>query len=202
MDSLFALIQIILIDLSLAGDNAIVIGVAVAALPVRQRKQAMMLGIAAATVLRILMALFATQLLHVAGLLAAGGILLLWVGWKMWREVEALRPSKRKANAKKKVKAEGKLSSAIWQIIIADFSMSLDNVLGVAGVARDHKWQLVIGLCLSIGLMGLASAQIAKLTSRYPKLTYIGIAIVLYVALRMIYDGAEELLILPSRALV
>lgn len=200
MDSLFALTQIVLIDLSLAGDNAIVIGMAVAALPVKQRKQAMTLGIGAATVLRILMALFATQLLHFAGLLAAGGILLLWVGWKMWREMEALRPQK-KIKAKKAEKRESKLSSAVWQIIIADFSMSLDNVLGVAGVARDHKWQLVIGLCLSIGLMALASAQIAKITSRYPRLGYIGIAIVLYVALHMIYDGAEEL-ILPSRALV
>ena len=194
MDALFALVQIILIDLSLAGDNAVVIGVAVAALPPKQRKQAMLLGIAGATALRIFMALFATQLLHIAGLLAAGGILLLWVGWKMWRELRALRPSDNAENTAGTDKAAGKLSTAIWQIIIADVSMSLDNVLGVAGVARDHTWELVIGLCLSIALMGFASAQIAKLAGRYPKIGYIGVAIVLYVALRMIYDGAQELL--------
>ncbi len=194
MAALFALFQIVLIDLSLAGDNAVVIGVAVAALPAHQRKRAMMLGIAGATVLRIVMALFATRLLHVAGLLAAGGILLLWVGWKMGQELRALRPHKSAEGIKHKDSAADKLSTATWQIIIADFSMSLDNVLGVAGVARDHIWQLVFGLCLSVALMGLASSQIAKLATRYPKIGYAGVAIVLYVALHMIYDGVMNML--------
>lgn len=197
MDSLLLLAQIVLIDLSLAGDNAVVIGVAASVLPPKQRKQAMLLGIGAATVLRILMAIFATRILHVAGLLAAGGILLLWVCWKMWREMEAQAPKKKARKEKRKSVSKTKLSAAIAQIVIADVSMSLDNVLGVAGVARDHKLALAFGLMLSIALMGLASTQIAKLAERYPKIAYIGMAIVFYVAVRMIYDGAEQLLLAP-----
>ena len=197
MDSFLALLQIVLIDLSLTGDNALVVGMVAADLPPSQRKRAMIVGLAVATGLRIVMALFAVQLLRVAGLLAAGGVLLLWVCWKMWRE---LHVSRSKEHGKAQTTAK-RFSDTIWQIIIADFSMSLDNTLGVAGVARGHRWELVVGLCLSIGLMGLASAQIAKLAARYPKIGYLAIAIVLYVALHMIYDGAQNL-IHPIHALV
>ena len=188
--SLIDLLQIILIDLSLAGDNAIVVGMAVAALPAAQRKQAMTAGILAATLLRIGMAFFAVKLLAITGLLAAGGLLLLWVGWKMARELHALHHKKHIENQS----AAEKFSAAVWQIILADISMSLDNVLGVAGVARDHMQELVIGLVLSVALMGLASSQIARLTARYPKIGYAGVIIILYTAGRMIYDGALPLL--------
>ncbi len=189
------LVQIVLIDLSLAADNALVVGSAVATLPAAQRKKALTAGIAAATVLRIIMAFFAVQLLHITGLLAAGGLLLLWVGWKMFCEVRFLKP-----HVVIKTNDTQKLSAAVWQIIIADVSMSLDNVLGVAGIARDHMEELVLGLALSVALMGLVSSQIAKLTARYPKAGYVGIAIVIYTALRMIYDGA--IIFYPTHAFV
>ena len=188
MVSLLDLAQIILIDLSLAGDNALVVGMAVAALPVQQRHRATMAGIGAATLLRIIMAFFAVQLLHITGLLAAGGLLLLYVGWKMWSEIRATHHKKLNHD-----KAAKKFSAAVWQIILADVSMSLDNVLGVAGVARDHMQELVIGLGLSVVLMGLVSTQIARLTARYPRIGYIGVAIIFYTAVRMIYDGAVDL---------
>lgn len=189
MISFLNLAQIVMIDLSMAGDNALVVGLAVAALPPKQRRKAMAFGIAVAASLRVVFALFAVQLLHITGLLVAGGLLLLWVGWKMARELHlASRPEL----IEKKSVAD-KFSSAVWQIIIADVSMSLDNVLGVAGVARDHFVELIFGLGLSAALMGLASVKIAGLTAKYPKVGYIGVAIILYVALRMIYDGAIEL---------
>jgi YjbE family integral membrane protein len=162
---------------------------AVAGLPGKQRHRALLFGIGGATFLRILMACFAVQLLHVTGLLAAGGILLLWVCWKMACELHLGFKHK----AVKETPAQ-KFSSAIWQIIIADVSMSLDNVLGVAGVARDHIVELVLGLSLSVILMGAASSQIARLTIRYPKIIYVGIAIVFYTAVNMIWDGSQQLL--------
>jgi len=186
------LAQIILIDLSLAGDNALVVGMAVIALPLAQRKRAMMSGIAAATLLRILMAFFAVRLLHITGLMASGGLLLLWVGWKMAREIHAHQRQQKNTHQGKK-SVEKKFSTAVWQIVLADVSMSLDNVLGVAGVARDHMEELILGLGLSVLFMGLASAQIAKLAERYPKIGYAGIAVILYTALNMIYDGGREL---------
>lgn len=169
----------------MAGDNALVLGMAVAPLPTAERKRALAAGIAAATVLRIILAFFAVQLLHVTGLLVAGGLLLLWVGWKMARDLHVMR---QKTHAKTQTPAK-KFTQAIWQIALTDISLSLDNVLGIAGVARDHKVELIIGLVLSVGLMGLASSQIARLTARYPKLFYAGVVVVLYTALRMIYDG-------------
>jgi len=182
----FDLLQIILIDLSLAGDNALVVGMAVSALPEARRKRAMIAGIAGATVLRIVMAIFAVQLLRVTGLMAAGGILLLWVGWKLGREIRAAKVSQGKSDVKS-------FSMAVWQIIVADISMSLDNVLAVAGVARNHVWELVIGLGLSVVLMGVASTQISRLTTRYPKIGYVGVVIILYTALRMIYGGGDSI---------
>jgi YjbE family integral membrane protein len=199
-----ALLQVIAIDLVLAGDNAIVIGLAAAGLPADQRKKAILIGVLAATVLRILFAVITVQLLAVLGLLLVGGILLLWVCWKMWRELrtsqeeeqeatEALSNSDLDGDKGVARKAPRKtLAQAAMQIVIADVSMSLDNVLAVAGAAREHLTVLIIGLVLSIGLMGLAASFIARLLHRYRWIAYVGLLIILYVALDMIYRGILE----------
>ncbi|AUX76776.1 MULTISPECIES: TerC family protein [Sinorhizobium] len=187
---LLALMQVIVIDLVLAGDNAVVIGLAAAGLPIEQRKKAILVGIIAATVLRIVLAAFTVQLLAIIGLLLAGGILLLWVCWKMWREIRSGGHEELgldDANAPKKT-----FRQAATQIVVADVSMSLDNVLAVAGAAREHPTVLVFGLMLSIALMGVAATFIAKLLARYHWIAYVGLAIILYVALDMIYRGALE----------
>lgn len=196
-----ALLQVITIDLVLAGDNAVVIGLAAAGLPVHQRGKAIMVGILVATVLRIAFASVTVQLLEIIGLLLVGGLLLLWVCWKMWREIRGSahpdiaggqlgagcgQPSARNMAATKS------FGQAAWQIIVADVSMSLDNVLAVAGAAREHPTVLVIGLVLSIGLMGFAASLIARILDRHRWIAYIGLAIVLYVALDMIYRGTQE----------
>jgi YjbE family integral membrane protein len=199
-----ALLQVIAIDLVLAGDNAIVIGLAAAGLPADQRKKAILIGIIAATVLRIGFAAITLQLLQILGLLLVGGILLLWVCWKMWRELRTSHEERNAADealsdtdldASGAIADKGKRKSfaqAAMQIVIADVSMSLDNVLAVAGAARDHPTVLVIGLVLSIALMGIAASFIARLLNRYPWIAYIGLLIILYVALDMIYRGAIE----------
>jgi YjbE family integral membrane protein len=195
-----ALLQVIAIDLVLAGDNAIVIGLAAAGLPAEQRKKAILIGVLAATALRILFAAIAVQLLAILGLLLVGGILLLWVCWKMWRELRTSHEDEKEAtealsNAHGAVstrKPRKTLMQAATQIVIADVSMSLDNVLAVAGAARDHFDVLIIGLILSIALMGLAASFIARLLHRYRWIAYIGLLIILYVALDMIYRGALE----------
>ncbi len=196
-----ALLQVIAIDLVLAGDNAIVIGLAAAGLPAAQRKKAILIGVLAATVLRILFAAVAVRLMAILGLVLVGGILLLWVCWKMWRELRTSHEDEVEATealaGASKHQAEGRgprktLMQAATQIVIADVSMSLDNVLAVAGAARDHFSVLVIGLILSIGLMGLAASFIAKLLHRHRWIAYIGLLIILYVALDMIYRGALE----------
>ncbi len=199
-----ALMQVIGIDLVLAGDNAIVIGLAAAGLPKELRAKAILVGIAAATVLRIGFALVTTQLLQIVGLLLAGGILLLWVCWKMWRELradhaEAVRAEEaltgQDLNLDGTVAGGGPrktLSQAVWQIVIADISMSLDNVLAVAGAAHGHPTVLVIGLVLSIALMGLAASFIARLLSRYHWIAYVGLAIIVYVALKMMWEGWHQ----------
>ncbi|OBQ87519.1 MULTISPECIES: TerC family protein [unclassified Mesorhizobium] len=203
--SLTALVQVIAIDLVLAGDNAIVIGLAAAGLPTEQRKKAILIGVVAATVLRILFAAVTVKLLAIVGLLLAGGILLLWVCWKMYRELrtshadeheatEALANSDLDSDKAVAGKAPRKtLGQAALQIVVADVSMSLDNVLAVAGAARDHFWVLIVGLVLSIGLMGLAASFIARLLHRYRWIAYIGLLIILYVALDMVYRGAMEI---------
>ena len=203
-DALVALFQVITIDLVLAGDNAIVIGLAAAGLPKEQRNKAILVGIIAATVLRILFAGVTTQLLQILGLLLVGGILLLWVCWKMWRELtqtsaeesealEAMTSEDTNADGTVAGKAPRKtFAQAAWQIVIADVSMSLDNVLAVAGAARDHTEVLIFGLILSIGLMGLAATFIAKLLQRHRWIAYVGLLIILYVALEMIYRGVLE----------
>lgn len=204
LEALTALLQVIMIDLVLAGDNAIVIGLAAAGLPKEQRTKAILIGIIAATVLRIGFAAATTQLLQIVGLLLAGGILLLWVCWKMWRELrtsheeevqgeEALENADLDQDGEVAGAAPRKtLGQAAFQIVIADVSMSLDNVLAVAGAAREHPEVLVFGLLLSIALMGIAASFIARLLSKHRWIAYVGLAIILYVALEMIYRGAME----------
>lgn len=194
---LLAFIQIVLIDISLAGDNAIIIGMAAAGLAAHERKKAVIAGIIAATVLRIIFAIFAVQLLGITGLLAAGGLLLLWVSWKMYQEIRLRKEEEQAAKVLSNKGADGgkkKLSAAIWQIVVADVSMSLDNVLAVAGVARDHMMMLVAGLGLSVVLMGVASSWIARLTAKHHWIAYLGLAIVFYTALHMIWDGSHQLM--------
>lgn len=200
-EALTAFLQVVMIDLVLAGDNAIVIGLAAAGLPQEQRTKAILLGIIAATVLRIGFAGVTTQLLQVVGLLLAGGLLLLWVCWKMWRELRAghvesdaisisgINPD---GTATLSGGQQKTLGQAALQIVIADVSMSLDNVLAVAGAAREHPYVLIFGLGLSVVLMGVAAGFIAKLLQKHRWIAYVGLAIILYVALEMIWRGAHE----------
>ena len=199
---LTALFQVIMIDLVLAGDNAIVIGLAAAGLPEGQRKKAILIGILAATILRIGFASVTVQLLQIIGLLLAGGVLLLWVCWKMWRELRTShhhQPKLQSLSAASTIDATApvraikrRLSQAVWQITIADVSMSLDNVLAVAGAAREHPMILIFGLALSIALMGLAANFIARLLEKHRWIAYVGLAIILYVAFDMCYRGVLE----------
>jgi YjbE family integral membrane protein len=211
-EALSALLQVIMIDLVLAGDNAIVIGLAAAGLPKDQRAKAILIGIIAATVLRIAFASITTQLLQVVGLLLAGGVLLLWVCWKMWRELRTSHSDEtqgEEALAGLDIDKDGNVAGtaprktfaqAAWQIVIADVSMSLDNVLAVAGAAREHPTVLIFGLILSIALMGIAASFIARLLHRHRWIAYVGLAVILYVSLEMIYRGTLEVLPLVNGA--
>jgi YjbE family integral membrane protein len=200
MDSLFAftpdfiaaLVQVIMIDLVLAGDNAVVIGLAAAGLPSERRPRVILVGIIVATVLRLAFAAVAIELLEIVGLLLAGGILLLWVCWKMWRELQEQRAHRIDSSAIVKEAPRKTFAQAAWQIVLADISMSLDNVLAVAGAARDHPAALVFGLVLSIVLMGVAANFVARLLTRHRWIAYIGLAIILYVSGDMIWRGALE----------
>jgi YjbE family integral membrane protein len=203
-EAIAALFQVIMIDLALAGDNAIVVGMAAAGLPAEQRTRAIVLGMMGATALLILFAGLTTQLLKLFGLLFAGGVLLLWVCWKMWRELRASAEEEEAIEAVEgyDINADGTiaghaprktLAQAAGQIIIADLSMSLDNVLAVAGAAREHPAVLIFGLGLSILLMGVAARFIAGLLHRYRWIAYVGLAVILYVALGMVIRGAPEL---------
>jgi YjbE family integral membrane protein len=204
-EAITAFFQVIMIDLVLAGDNAIVIGLAAAGLPHEQRTKAILIGIGAATALRIVFAGITTQLLRLVGLLFAGGLLLLWVCWKMWRELRASVEQEQEAAealADYDINANGTIAAhiprktfaqAAGQIIVADVSMSLDNVLAVAGAAREHPVVLIFGLALSIGLMGVAASFIARLLQNHRWIAYVGLAMILYVALEMVYRGAHEL---------
>ncbi|MGF6229977.1 YjbE family integral membrane protein [Inquilinus ginsengisoli] len=218
---LTALVQVVIIDVALAGDNAIVVGMAAAGLAAEERRRAILWGIVAATVLRIVFALFTTQLLQIVGLLFAGGILLLWVCWKLWRELRAdhaaeaaalnggeaaeaggggsgggnplpLAPSREGRGDSKGVPTKT-FRQAVTQIVLADVSMSLDNVLAVAGTARDHLEVLIVGLALSVALMGLAANFVARLLHRHRWIAYVGLLIILYVAVVMMWDGAHEI---------
>ncbi len=188
---LTALLEVIGIDLALAGDNAVVIGLAAAGLPPELRKRAILIGILAATVLRIILALAATWVMGFPGVLLIGGLLLCWVCWNMWRELQAGPDHAEDHALKAKPKTFGQ---AALQIILADVSMSLDNVLAVAGAAREHPSVLVVGLIFSITLMGLAANFIAGLLTRHRWIAYLGLAIIVYVALGMIWRGVHDIL--------
>ena len=203
LSELSALAQVVVVDLVLAGDNAIVVGLVAAGLPRDQRAKVILTGIVAATVLRVCFAVVTTQLLQIIGLTLAGGLLLLWVTWKLWREIRA-----QKSHAKAKAASQGgaaahaddpigppkSMRQAVIQIVLADISMSLDNVLAVAGISLEHTWVLVFGLVLSVALMGLAAALIAGLLKRFPWVSYIGLAIIFYVAVKMIYSGSIDVM--------
>jgi YjbE family integral membrane protein len=202
--AMFALLQVILIDLVLAGDNAIVIGMAAARVPEVDRRKVIFWGLFAAVVLRVILATITVKLLAVIGLMFAGGILLLWVTWRFWRDLKQARDDKRVAAAHAlqhvtppplaPLVGDAAVRRAVMQIVVADLSMSLDNVLAVAGAARQHVEILAVGLLLSIGLMGVAANFVAKLLQRYPWISYAGIFIVLYVALSMTFRGAMMIL--------
>jgi YjbE family integral membrane protein len=194
--ALTALLEILAIDIVLAGDNAIVVGALAAGLPADQRKKVIMIGVAAALVLRIAFALIVTQLLQIVGLVLAGGILLVWVAWKMWRELrhsgESPGSDEVAGDEHSGLKPAKTFASAAWGVAVADVRMSLDNVLAVAGAARDHPWILVFGLVLSVILMGIAANFIAKYIERYRWIAYVGLVVILWVAGKMIWDGWHD----------
>ena len=188
-----AFLQVLMIDLVLAGDNAIVVGALAAGLPPEQRKKVIMLGVLAALVLRIIFALVVTQLMQIIGLILVGGLLLLWVSWKMWRDLHHAGESGGSAeivgDEHSGLKPAKSFAGAAWAVAIADVSMSLDNVLAVAGAARDHPGILIVGLIFAVILMGVAANIIAKYIERYRWIAYVGLLVILYVAGKMIYDG-------------
>ncbi len=182
--------QVLMIDIMLAGDNAIVVGALAAGLPADQRRKVILIGILAALLLRIIFALMVTQLMQVVGLILAGGILLLWVAWKMYREIRHVPDDpETEANEASGLRPAKSFAGAAWAVALADVSMSLDNVLAVAGAARDHPGILMIGLLLSVALMGLAANLIAKYIDRYRWIAWIGLLVILWVAGKMIYEG-------------
>ena len=188
-----AFIQVLMIDLVLAGDNAIVVGALAAGLPPEQRRKVILIGVIAALVLRILFALIVTQLLQIVGLILAGGLLLLWVSWKMYRELHHAGQSKGSpevsGDESSGLRPAKSFAAAAWAVAVADVSMSLDNVLAVAGAARDHPGIMIVGLIFAVALMGIAANLIAKYIERYRWIAYFGLLVILYVAGKMIYDG-------------
>ena len=195
-EAIAAFFEILAIDIVLAGDNAIVVGALAAGLPPEQRKKVIMIGVAAALVLRIGFALIVTQLLQIVGLVLAGGLLLLWVAWKMWRELrhkgESPGSEEIVGDEHSGTRAAKTFASAAWGVAVADVSMSLDNVLAVAGAARDHPWVLVFGLILSVVLMGVAANFIARYIERYRWIAWIGLLVIIWVALKMVWEGAHN----------
>jgi YjbE family integral membrane protein len=190
-----AFLQVLMIDVVLAGDNAIVVGALAAGLPAKQRQRVIMTGIVAALVLRIAFALVVSWLLGIIGLIFAGGILLLWVAWKMWRELHTEGSGDSPeihGDESSGVRAAKSFAGAAWAVAIADVSMSLDNVLAVAGAARDHPGILIVGLIFAVALMGVAANIIAKYIERFRWIAYIGLLVILYVAGKMIYDGLVD----------
>ena len=194
-EQFWPLLQVILVDLVLAGDNAIIIALVAASVPSSIRQRVIWIGIAGAALMRIGFALVTVQLLEITGLLLAGGLLLLWVCWKLWRELA--KHNLAKAQQDRQPEQTGKpktTSNAIFQIMLADVSMSLDNVLAVAGVARDDSLILIIGLALSVALMAFAATLVARLLEKHRWIAYAGLAIILYVALSMIWSGTLEVM--------
>ena len=195
-DAITAFFEILVIDIVLAGDNAIVVGALAAGLPADQRKKVIMIGVAAALVLRIFFALLVTQLLQIVGLILAGGLLLVWVAWKMWRELrhdgQSAGSPEIEGDEHSGLRSSKTFLSAAWGVALADVSMSLDNVLAVAGAARDHPQILVFGLILSVILMGVAANFIARYIERYRWIAYVGLVVIIYVAGKMIWDGLND----------
>lgn len=191
--ALAAFFQVLMIDLVLAGDNAIVVGALAAGLPADQRRKVIIIGVLAALVLRIAFALVVTQLMQIVGLIFIGGLLLVWVSWKMWRELrhvgESAGSPEVEGDENSGLKPAKSFAGAAWAVAIADVSMSLDNVLAVAGAARAHPGIMIVGLIFAVALMGLAANIIAKYIERYRWIAYFGLAVILYVAGKMIYDG-------------
>ena len=194
VSQLTALVSVILIDVVLAGDNAVVVGTAAAGLPAAEQRKVIFYGSAMALVFRIIFALIATQLLQILGLVLVGGLLLVWVAWKIWRDLRSHGHEQADADAVAKSGTPKTFRSAIIQVAVADISMSLDNVLAVAGAARDHPYIMIFGLVFSIALMAVAAGFIARLIERYRWVAYVGFAIVLFVALKMIWEGGHEVL--------
>jgi YjbE family integral membrane protein len=192
--ALTAFFEFLFIDIVLAGDNAIVVGALAAGLPAEQRKKVILIGVVAALVLRIAFALVVSQLLQIVGLVLAGGLLLLWVAWKMYRELrhkdESAGSDEVAGDEHSGVRPARTFASAAWGVAVADVSMSLDNVLAVAGAAREHPYVLVFGLVLSVLLMGVAANFIARYIERYRWIAWGGLLVILWVALKMIYEGA------------
>ena len=191
-----AFFEILMIDIVLAGDNAIVVGALAAGLPVEQRRKVIMIGVLAALMLRIAFALVVTQLLQIVGLVLAGGILLLWVAWRMYREIrhkdESAGSDEVAGDEHSGLRPAKSFASAAWGVALADVSMSLDNVLAVAGAARDHPWVLVFGLVLSVILMGIAANVIARYIERFRWIAWAGLLVIVWVALKMIWEGAHH----------
>ncbi len=189
--------QVLMIDIVLAGDNAIVVGALAAGLPPAERRRVIAIGVVAALVLRIVFALAVSWLMGIVGLILAGGLLLLWVAWRMYRE---LHPAVDESPGSPEVAGDqhsglrpaASFAAAAWAVAIADVSMSLDNVLAVAGAAREHPGILIVGLVLSVALMGIAANVIAKYIERYRWIAWIGLAVILYVAVKMIYTGVVD----------
>ncbi len=199
-DQLAALVQVVLIDLVMSGDNAIIIGMAVAGLPKENRGRIILWGVVGATLLRIVFALLTTQLLQIVGLTLAGGLLLAWVAWRMYRELRTKGHGETEdAEAAGTARAPKSAGRAMLQIIAADVSMSLDNVLAVAGAARDHKAVLWIGLALSIVLMAIASNAIARILDRYHWIAWVGLVVIVYVAGSMIWAGTHEVVVATAK---
>lgn len=188
--------QVVLIDLVFAADNAIVVGALAGGLPAEQRRKVILIGISAALVMRIFFALILSILLGIVGLILAGGLLLLWVAWKFWRELrhegESSGSEEIVGDEHSGLKSARSFWGAVWAVTAADVSMSLDNVLGVAGAAREHPGILVIGLLLSVALMGLAANIVAQYIERHKWIAYIGLLVILWVAARMIYEGTID----------
>ncbi len=188
-----AFLQVLMIDLVLAGDNAIVVGALAAGLPPEQRKKVILIGVMAALVLRVFFALIVTQLLQVIGLILVGGLLLLWVAWRMWRDLhhegESFGSPEILGDEHAGLRPAKSFVGAAWAVAIADVSMSLDNVLAVAGAAREHPGILIVGLIFAVALMGIAANIIARYIERYKWIAWIGLLVILYVALKMIYEG-------------
>lgn len=194
-----AFLQVLMIDIVLAGDNAIVVGALAAGLPADQRRKVIFIGVMAALVLRIVFALTVTWLLGIVGLVLAGGLLLLWVAWRMYRDIKGHSASPQSPGSPEiegdehsGLKASKSFAAAAWSVALADVSMSLDNVLAVAGAARDHPGILIVGLIVAVALMGIAANFIARYIERYRWIGWVGLVVIVYVALKMIWEGAHE----------